>query len=230
MKISVVIPVLNEGDRIGEILQSLKKAAAGVPYEVIVVDGDPAGATIGRIDDPSVITLTARRGRARQMNTGAARASGEILLFLHADTLLPEKAFASITGALADSRFIGGAFDLGVQNDQLIFRIIGRCASLKHRLTHVPYGDQAIFMQRRYFEDIGGYHEIPLMEDIELMKRVKRSGGRIVILRQRVMTSSRKWEKDGVFYTVLRNWMLQTLYLMGIPADRLVKYYYKAHC
>ncbi len=227
MKISVVIPVLHEGDRIREILQSLKNAAAGVPYEVIVVDGDPAGDTIRCMDDSGVVKFTARQGRASQMNAGAARATGNILLFLHADTLMPEKSFARITGALADRRFIGGAFDLGIQNRRRIFRIIGRCASFKHRLTRVPYGDQAIFMLRSTFEEMKGYQEIPLMEDVELMKRVKRTGRRIIILPQTVMTSSRKWEKDGVFYAILRNWMLQTLYWMGIPAERLVKFYYK---
>ena len=230
MKISVVIPVLNEGNQIGEILSALDNAAAGVPYEVIVVDGDPSGSTIQRIADPGIITITAGRGRARQMNAGAARASGEILLFLHADTRLPEKAFSSITGALAGRRFISGAFDLGIQNDRRIFQLIGRCASLKHRLTRVPYGDQAIFIQRQYFQEIGGYREIPLMEDIELMKRIKRKGWPIIILRDAVKTSSRKWEKDGVAYTIFRNWTLQTLYLLGMPAERLVRYYYKEQC
>jgi hypothetical protein len=129
--------------------------------------------------------------------------------------------------ALSDGRFIGGAFDLGIRNGRRIFQIIGRCASWKHRLTRVPYGDQAIFMLRNYFEEMGGYPEIPLMEDVELMKRVKRRGGRIIILPQTVMTSSRKWEKDGVAYTIARNWVIQTLYLLGVPAERLVKYYYQ---
>jgi hypothetical protein len=91
----------------------------------------------------------------------------------------------------------------------------------------VPYGDQAIFMLRSYFNDLGGYPEIPLMEDVELMKRVKRRGDRIVILPDAVATSSRKWEKDGVLYTILRNWALQVFYLIGVPAEKLVKYYYK---
>ena len=162
------------------------------------------------------------------MNAGAARASGDILLFLHADTLLPPEALCrkSLT-RLSDGRFVGGAFDLGFQNSRWIFRLTGKCASLKHRLTRVPYGDQAIFMRRSYFDQIGGYPEIPLMEDVELMKRVKRQGGRIVILPEAVATSSRKWEKDGVLYTILRNWMLQALYLFGVPAEKLVKYYYK---
>lgn len=227
MTLFVIIPVLHEGKRINDILQSLSSAAGDVPYEVIVVDADPAGETIAQILDPRVMTVTASRGRATQMNAGAVRACGDILLFLHADTLLPEKAFSKIIGALSGGQFIGGAFDLGISNRRLIFRIIGYAASRKHRFTRVPYGDQAIFMRRDYFQTIGGYPEIPLMEDVELMKSVKRQGGRIIILRETVATSSRKWEKDGVAFTILRNWLIQVLYLFGVPAHRLVKYYYK---
>ena len=227
MTISVIIPVLKEGDRINEILDALQSAACGVPYEVIVVDGDPACGTISQIVNAGVIALTAPRGRASQMNAGAARARGQILLFLHADTLLPQNALEKIEQALSDGRFIGGAFDLGIQNPRWIYKLIGRAASCKHRLTRVPYGDQAIFMQQRYFKEIGGYPEIPLMEDVALMKCVKRRQGRIVILPEAVSTSSRKWETDGVVYTIARNWLLQTLFLLGVPAERIVKYYYK---
>ena len=227
MKISVIIPVLHEGEKINEILDSIKSASADVSYETIVVDGDSSGGTIAHISDSNVITLTAPKGRALQMDAGAAKACGDILLFLHADTLLPPKAFPKIIAALSDSSFIGGAFDLKIQNHRWIFKAIGQAASWKHRLTRVPYGDQAIFMLRRYFENIGGYAGIPLMEDVEMMKRVKRQGGRIIILPEEVTTSSRKWETDGVFYTIIRNWIIQVLYLFGMPARRLIKYYYK---
>jgi uncharacterized protein len=227
MKISVIIPVLHEGEKINEILDSVKAAAADIPYEAIVVDGDSSGDTIAHISDSSVITLTAPRGRALQMNAGAARACGDILLFLHADTLLPQKALPKIIEALSNGSFIGGAFDLIIQNRRWIFRAIGRAASWKHRLTRVPYGDQAIFMLRRYFKNIGGYAEIPLMEDVELMRRVKQRSGRITILPEAVTTSSRKWDTDGVFYTIIRNWLIQVLYLFGVPARHLIKYYYK---
>ncbi|MGA2781622.1 MAG: TIGR04283 family arsenosugar biosynthesis glycosyltransferase [Smithella sp.] len=227
MKISIIIPVLHEGEKINEILDSIKSAAAAVPYETIVVDGDSSGGTIAHISDSSVLTLTAPRGRALQMNAGAAKACGDILLFLHADTLLPPKAFPRIITAISNSSFIGGAFDLKIQNRRWIFKAIGQAASWKHRLTRVPYGDQAIFMLRRYFENIGGYAGIPLMEDVELMRRVKRQGKRIIILPEAVTTSARKWETDGVFYTIIRNWIIQALYLFGMPARRLIKYYYK---
>jgi rSAM/selenodomain-associated transferase 2 len=225
--ISVIIPVFHEGEKINEVLDSIKSAASDAPYETIVVDGDSSGDTIAHISDPNVITLTAPKGRALQMNAGAAKACGDILLFLHADTLLPPKAFPKIVAALSDKRFIGGAFDLKIQNRRWIFRAIGRAASWKHRLTRVPYGDQAIFMLRRYFENIGGYDGIPLMEDVELMRRGKRQDGRINILPEAVTTSSRKWENDGVFYTIIRNWTIQALFLLGVSAEKLEKYYYK---
>ena len=227
VSVSVIMPVLNEGERINNMLRSLALSAGNVPHEIIVVDGDPAGSTITRIAEPDVIRLSAPKGRASQMNAGKARASGDVLLFLHADTLLPKNALSKIAAALADGRYVGGAFDLGISNPRWIFRLTGWCASLKHRLTRIPYGDQAIFMQRRYFESLGGYPEIPLMEDVELMKRIKRRSDRIVILSDAVTTSSRKWEKDGVIYTMVRNWILQTLYMFGVPAEKLVKYYYK---
>jgi len=227
IKISVIIPVLHEGDKINDLTDSIKSIAAAVPYEIIVVDGDSTGSTIKRIVDADIISLTALRGRALQMNAGAARACGDILLFLHADTLLPQKAFTKIIAALSDGNFVGGSFDLGIQNRRWIFRAIGLAASLKHRLTRVPYGDQAIFMLRSYFEKIGGYAVIPFMEDVELMRRLKQKGGRIIILPQAVKTSSRKWETEGIFYTILKNWIIQALYLLGVSAERLGKYYYK---
>jgi len=188
MSISVIIPVLHESERLNDLLKTLREGAAGVPHEVIVVDGDPLGGTIKDVTDSRVITLIARMGRASQMNAGAARAAGDILLFLHADTRLPRGAFGKIMKALDDGRVIGGAFDMDIDDKRRIFKIIGRAASWKHRLTRVPYGDQAIFMRRSYFTALGGYPEIPLMEDVELMKRVKRKGGRIAILPDAVAT------------------------------------------
>jgi rSAM/selenodomain-associated transferase 2 len=227
MKISVIIPALNESEAIHAAISSIKTAADDVPFEIIVVDGDAAGSTIQHISDAEVIIIISPRGRAVQMNAGATRASGDVLLFLHADTVLPPKALASIVEALSDKCFIGGAFDLAIQNRRFNFRAISKAASFKHRLTRVPFGDQAIFLRRNCFDALGGYPEIPLMEDVALMKRIKQQGGRIVILSQAVKTSPRKWESEGVLYTIFRNWAVQALYLFGVPAERLVQYYYK---
>jgi len=226
MRISVIIPVLHESERIGSVLASLEAAVGGTSYEVIVVDGDQVGGTLAAIPAGRAVTMTAPKGRARQMNAGAARAAGDILLFLHADTRLPSAALPRIVAAMQDGRFAGGAFDLGIDNPRWIFRATAWCASRKHRLTRVPYGDQAIFIRREVFERLGGYPDIPLMEDVELMKRLKKLGGRILILPDTVATSSRKWEKDGILFTILRNWTLQVLYLFGVPAEKLVRFYY----
>lgn len=227
MRISVIIPVLKETERIAGVLAALEAAAEGMLYETIVVDGDPAGGTLAAIPAGRVIGITAPKGRARQMNAGAAKSSGDILLFLHADTRLPSAALPEIISAMQDTRFVGGAFDLGIDNPRWIFRVTAWCASRKHRLTRVPYGDQAIFLRREVFESLGGYPDMPLMEDVELMKRVKKQGGRIILLPNAVLTSSRKWEKDGILFTILRNWTLQALYLFGVPAHKLVRFYYR---
>lgn len=227
MKVSVIIPVLNESERIGGVLIALEAAAEDVPYEVIVVDGDPAGGTLSAIPSGRALTMTAPKGRAYQMNAGAARSSGDLLLFLHADTRLPPAALPRIIAAMQDGRFAGGAFDLGIDNPRWIFRATAWCASRKHRLTRVPYGDQAIFLRREVFDRLGGYPEIPLMEDVEFMKRLKKQGWHIIILPDAVVTSARKWEKEGVLFTMLRNWTLQALYLFGVPAEKLVRLYYR---
>lgn len=161
------------------------------------------------------------------MNRGAAASTGGILLFLHADTVLPAHALRDIRGSLDDRRLAGGAFDLGIASDRPLLRLAARCASLKHRATRIPYGDQAIFVRAALFREIGAYREMPLFEDVDLMRRIKRAGRRITILPARAITSPRKWEKDGVLFTILRNWTLQALFLLGASPDRLSRYYYR---
>ena len=224
--ISVIVPVLNEGPAIRDTIRHVREIAGRDPVEIIVVDGDPAGGTAGLVNDDSVIAIRGTRGRGAQMNRGAEAAKGAILLFLHADTHLPDNAFRQIEESLADPRIVGGAFDLGIDSPRLLLRLTARCASLKHRLTRVPYGDQAIFLRAGYFRETGGYREIPLFEDVELMRRTRKSGRKIIILPSRTRTSPRKWEKDGAVYTILRNWTLQALHLLGVPPESLVKYYY----
>jgi rSAM/selenodomain-associated transferase 2 len=223
---SIIVPVLNEEDGIELFLQHLKGISAGESVEFIVVDADPAGSTINKIRSGEVVKLLSPGGRGIQMNRGADVAKGNILLFLHADTFLPENALVHIKNALTDDTCVGGAFDLGIDSDRILLRLTAWCASLKHRMTRVPYGDQAIFIRSDFFHDIGGYRKDPLFEDVELMKRIKKLKKKITIIRYRTITSPRKWEKEGVLYTILRNWALQALYLLGTSPERLVKYYY----
>jgi rSAM/selenodomain-associated transferase 2 len=159
------------------------------------------------------------------MNMGASASRGDILIFLHADTELPIHALKKINTLLGRKKYVGGAFDLAIKSDKLIFKVIGVFASLRSRLNRIPFGDQAIFIRREYFNQIGGYKEIPLMEDVELMRRVKKFGSKIWIFHDRVMTSPRRWEKEGVIYCTFRNWSLQALYFLGVSPDKLIHFY-----
>ncbi len=225
-EISVIIPVFREEDTINALLDHVVSISSGTGIEIIVADGDELGSTIRMISKEGVTPITAPKGRAAQMNEAAKAAHGDTLLFLHADTLLPPSAFDEIRAAMASGRFAGGAFDLGFEDRRIIFRLTALFASFKHRLTRVPYGDQAIFIRRSVFEALGGYADIPLMEDIDLMKRLKRSRMKIRISRSRVKTSTRSWDTNGIAYTILRNWTLQVLFLCGVSPHRLARHYY----
>lgn len=159
------------------------------------------------------------------MNTGAVIAAGEVLLFLHADTMLSHDALEQVFKAFEQDDVIGGAFDLGIQSERKIFRLIEKTASIRSRLTGIPYGDQAIFLEKRFFDRVGGFKDIPIMEDVELMLRIKKAGLKIKFVPRKVQTAPRRWEKEGIVYGTLRNWTLIILYLLGISPQRLKKFY-----
>jgi len=223
--ISVIIPVLRETQPLDSLVDHLLQIADGVPVETIIVDGSPDGESIKAISREGVTLIAAPARRARQMNAGAAAAKGACLLFLHADTRLPQGAFRRIEETLSDGNHVAGAFDLRYGSQRLSMRLIARVACLRSRLTRIPYGDQAQFFRRDYFEKICGFADIPLMEDVEIMRRIKERGDRICILSEAVETSARRQEKEGVVYCTLRNWTIITLYLLGVPPERLVRFY-----
>ncbi|MGH7825768.1 MAG: TIGR04283 family arsenosugar biosynthesis glycosyltransferase [Candidatus Binatia bacterium] len=221
MRISVIIPVLNEEKTI--------RAAVGAvtslrPHEVIVVDGGSTDRTREICAELGATLLASRPGRALQMNQGARRASGDVLLFLHADTRLPLSAFDDIRAALKNPRSVGGRFDVKLDNDRWLFRIVGVMISLRSRLSRVATGDQGIFVRREVFERIGGYPEVPFMEDIAFSRALKRTG-RVACLRSRVITSARRWEMEGVGRTIMKMWTLKSLYLLGVSPLRLKRFY-----
>jgi rSAM/selenodomain-associated transferase 2 len=224
-ELSLVIPVLNEVESISENIRHIRELNADGTAEIIVVDGDPGGSTIRTIKAEGVRTVVAEKGRARQMNRGAALATGDILLFLHADTRLPSGAFTLIRSTMNDKRFVGGAFDLGFDTERAIFKLTEMYVFLRTRLTKIPFGDQAIFIRREYFEKIGGYRDLPIMEDVELMSRIRKRGDTIRIIPCKVRTSVRRYEQEGILSCTLRNWLLQISYAMGISPQRLVKWY-----
>lgn len=221
MNISVIIPVLNEEQTIASTLEALKRRA---PNEIIVVDGGSADRTCAICARFGITILSAERGRARQMNLGARRARGDILLFLHADTRLPPSALADIEAALSDSRYVGGRFDVELEGAHWMLKIIGALINHRSRATKVATGDQGLFVRREVFERMGGFQDIPLMEDVAFSRRLKRMG-RVACLRSRVVTSARRWEADGVWRTIFRMWALKLLYFAGVSPARLKVFY-----
>lgn len=222
--LSVIIPVLNEAKNLQRLLSCLRAICPAA--EVIVVDGgseDETSTVVRRF--PWVTYLSGRRGRASQMNAGAAVANGEALLFLHADTLLPAGANAAIVRAFNDPEVVAGRFDVGFDNPRPIFKVIAFFINLRSRLTKICTGDQALFVRRKTFEELGGYSDIPLMEDVEFAKRLKRRGA-MSCLRLKVTTSARKWEQGGVLRVVLLMWALRFCYFVGIGPERIHRWYY----
>jgi rSAM/selenodomain-associated transferase 2 len=222
--LSIVIPALDEAANLALVLPTL--VAREPAAEVLVVDGgsaDDSRAAVARV--PSVRWLSSPRGRARQMNAGARAARGDILLFLHADTVLPEGAGAAILAALADAGTVGGRFDVRLDSRRPLLALVGWLMNRRSRLTGICTGDQGIFVRRTVFEALGGYPDIPLMEDVELSRRLKRRG-RLVALPLRVVTSARKWEREGVVRTIVLMWGLRLLYALGVSPARLHRCYY----
>jgi rSAM/selenodomain-associated transferase 2 len=223
--LSIIVPVLYESETINGLISHLRSLPRNGTVEIIVVDGDPQGSTVSEIMDREVLTSLSEKGRARQMNRGARTASGEILLFLHADAMLPNDALLRIGSVMNNPSYGAGAFELGISSQKRIFRITEKYVALRTRLTRVPFGDQALFFRKSYFELIGGFDDIPLMEDVELMRRIRRRKDRICIIPEKVITSPRRWEREGIFYCTLRNWLLQALYAGGVSPERLARWY-----
>lgn len=193
---------------------------------MILVDGGSDDATIQVAARFSAVRLLASpRGRARQMNAGARAARGDILLFLHADTWLPEGGLGAVSAALDDARVVGGRFDVRFDSPRPVLRMIAFFMNLRSRASGISTGDQAIFVRREVFETMGGYPDMPLMEDIELSRRLKRRG-RLVALPSRVTTSARKWEREGALRTMALMWALRFLYMVGVSPARLHRWYY----
>jgi rSAM/selenodomain-associated transferase 2 len=220
--ISVIIPVLNEELTIQATLQSVLCLN---PEEVLVIDGGSVDRTREEVTACAGVQLFgAPRGRARQMNHGAALVRGDILLFLHADTRLPQSALDDIRDAMRNPKVAGGRFDVALDGAGWMLRAVGTMISLRSRLSRVATGDQAIFVRREVFAKLGGYPEIPLMEDIALSRALKRAG-QVACLKSRVVTSARRWQKDGVWRTIFKMWTLKSLYLLGVSPRRLKRFY-----
>jgi len=219
--ISIIIPTLNEAAAIVRTVSPLE----GVEnLEVIVVDGGSVDETAELARSRGAKVIQSDPGKAVQMNTGAKAAAGDILVFLHADTRLPDHFSHQIVSALNQTGVAAGAFRLSINSTRAGIRIIERMANLRSRLLQLPYGDQALFMRRVLLEEIGGFPELPIMEDFILIRRLKRKG-KIVIVPAAVLTSPRRWLHMGVFKTWLINQLIIIAYYLGIPPERLNRWY-----
>ena len=221
MRISVILPVLNEEKTIS---RTLAAVMALHPHEIIVVDGGSADRTRRICVEAGAKVLMTGPGRARQMNRGALDASGDVLLFLHADTRLPASALRDIAAALNDARYVGGRFDVELDSDRWLLKVVGFMISLRSRLSNVGTGDQAIFVRREILAELGGFPDMPLMEDIAFCRMLRRAG-KVACLRSKVVTSARRWEAGGVWRTIFKMWTLKLLYLAGVPPARLKRFY-----
>ncbi|AUN94199.1 TIGR04283 family arsenosugar biosynthesis glycosyltransferase [Pseudazoarcus pumilus] len=220
MRLSVVIPVLNEAERLPALLASLTAMNA----QVIVVDGGSADGSADIARAAGVAVFDSPPGRARQMNAGATRATGDALLFLHADTVLPAGADRLIGAALADGRHVWGRFDVLIEGRPAMLRVVAMMMNLRSRASGIATGDQAMFMSRAAFDAAGGFPEQPLMEDIEMSRRLL-AQSRPACLRPPARTSGRRWENRGVWHTIALMWRLRWDYWRGVPATQLAQRY-----
>ena len=225
--VSIIVPVLNEAGGIVEVLgrlQALRHEGA----EIIVVDGGSSDGTAEHARPLADCVTAAQRGRGLQMNAGAARATGEILLFLHADTLLPAAALARVRQAVANgARW--GRFDVHIEGSLSGLGLVAFMMNWRSRLTGIATGDQAIFVTREAFRDQGGFPAIPLMEDIVFSTRM-RAALRPACLADKVTTSGRRWEKHGLIRTILTMWWLRLRFFLGANPDDLARAYgYRPH-
>jgi rSAM/selenodomain-associated transferase 2 len=223
--LSIIIPVLNEAPRLAAFLQTLRPLRQR-GARVVVVDGGSDDDTLIIAREHADLVLTAPRGRASQMNAGAAASPGEVLLFLHADTQLPANADHLVRRATL-GRFGWGRFDVQIDGGSAMFKVVATAMNLRSRWFGIATGDQALFVRRNLFERVGGFPDIALMEDIELSRRLK-SYGRPSCIRETVKTSGRRWERHGVWRTIFLMWRLRAAYFFGAdPAQLALRYGYR---
>lgn len=220
VNVSIIIPTLNEASCLAETLRRLREQS---PHEIVVVDGGSTDETFAAAAGADRL-LHAPRGRAAQMNHGAAQATGDILLFLHADCTLEPGALPAAAEVLGRRGVVAGCFRMTVTTPGLLYRMIDWCATARVRLTGLAYGDQGLFVERERFLHVGGFPPVRLMEDVLLSKRLRREG-RIVVAGRRIYVSPRRWQRQGVVRQTLRNWALTALAAGGAHPDRLAAYY-----
>ena len=219
-KISIIIPILNEAKVLDKTLSQLQPELKH--HELIIVDGGSSDNSI-RIAEKYGEVLTSARGRSKQLNTGAAAATGDILLFLHADIWLEPGALAAVESALS-SGYIGGGFRQKIDGKSILYRMIEIAADIRGRYLKVFYGDSGIFLSRADFEKIGGFPDIPILEEMEFSKGLRKLG-KTTLVTPCIHLSARRWETRGIVRTTLNNWLITLLYFLKFSPEQLAKLY-----
>ena len=223
--ISIIIPTLNEADNIEKTLTIISPSNN---REIILVDGGSHDSTLSLAKSLGARVISSSPPKARQMNRGAALATGDVLLFLHADTLLPKKFDEHILESLNRPGTVAGAFELSIDSSTPALKLIERLANWRSRRLRLPYGDQAIFVQSKLFRQVGGFPHIPIMEDFELIRSLRKKG-EIITLPVSVSTSPRRWEKLGILKTTLINQLIIVAYFTGIAPDVIARWYHRSY-
>ncbi|OIO70482.1 MAG: glycosyl transferase [Zetaproteobacteria bacterium CG1_02_55_237] len=219
--VAVVVPLLNEADGLPRLLQKLGACRV---EELVLVDGGSCDGTPKMLQESGHRWLSSKPGRAIQMNAGARVCKSDIILFLHADTEISSDSLEFLRDLAINQEIVGGRFDVRLSGGHVALRMIEWFINLRSRLSKISTGDQAIFVRREVFESMGGFADLPLMEDIEFSRRLKRQGS-VACLRQKVCTSSRRWERYGIARTVLLMWRLRLLYWLGVSPAKLAVMY-----
>ena len=223
MKLTVIVPMLNEARVLPQLLAQLQRVQAD-GHQLLLVDGGSNDGSAQQARTAGFQVIESARGRARQMNAGVEHACGDVLLFLHADTRLPADYWPAIQQGLAQGNRVWGRFDVSIEGRPWMLRVVSLMINLRSRLSGIATGDQAMFVKHGAFIEAGRFADLPLMEDIDLSQRLLRVS-RPLCLRQRVITSGRRWETRGVWTTIFLMWRLRYAYWRGVPASELAKAY-----
>ena len=221
MDVSIIIPTLDEA---AILERTLSEVSGYFPHELIVTDGGSRDATLDIARKFTSRIVQSRPGRALQMNAAAREATGALLLFLHADSRIDGTSYAKMVEVMENVRLVGGAFSLAIESDDYFLQMISALATLRARYFLLVYGDQAIFVRKAIFKDMGGFPSLPICEDLEFYRQLKKTGP-VILLNEKAYTSGRRWVTEGVFLTTARNILIATLFLMGFPPRILSKWY-----
>jgi rSAM/selenodomain-associated transferase 2 len=221
LKVSIIVPTLNEVQGLTKTLTQIQQL---FPYELVVSDGGSHDGTLEIAEEFTEHVVKGSTGRALQMNAGARIANGDIFLFLHADSRIEPASYEKMLHSLESSEKVGGAFSLFIDSDKWSLRLITRLANLRSKYLGMAYGDQAFFVKNSTFQQMNGFAEIPICEDIDFFKRLRKLGP-VILLKEKAFTSSRRWLKEGIWFTTLRNILIAILFKLGFPTGILTKCY-----